>query len=147
MSDNVVHIGDLRIRQREKLMGLRDDRCLHNNTTWDRNGDIITCDDCKKQISPVWMLKTVMAHYDKAMRRVAERERALADDKSHNLHLVAAKKVEEIWRTRTMAPCCPHCDRGILPQDQLGATQIRKDFEIRRRKAKPTEGKPGLYRG
>ncbi|GEM_PF-4444040 len=72
---------------------------------------------------------------------------ALEQDKSHNLHLIAAKKVEAVWRSRNMAPCCPHCGRGILPEDKLGDAQTRRDFELRRRQARPEEGKKGMFRG
>lgn len=133
MTDNVIQLGELRILQQEKRRAFRDDRCRHTNTTWDGNGDIITCDDCKMQISPVWMLHMLVEHYNEAMRKLASRERSVAEDKAHNLHLIAARKVEAVWRSRTMVPCCPHCGHGILPEDQLGARQMGKKFEIARR--------------
>lgn len=147
MSDNVIQLGELIIRQREKRRGFRDERCRHTNTTWDANGDIITCDDCKMQISPVWMLHMLVEHYSEAMRKVAARERSIAEDKAHNLHLIAARRVEAVWRSRNMAPCCPHCGRGILPEDKLGDAQTRRDFELRRRQARPDEGRRGMFRG
>lgn len=148
MSDNVIQIGELLIRRRqEKHTYLKDERCHHRKMTWDDNGQIVTCDACGIQLSPYWALHQLAHFYDKEMSKLKARAEQLEQDKSHNLHLIAAKKVEAVWRSRNMAPCCPHCGRGILPEDKLGDAQTRRDFELRRRQARPDEGKRGMFRG
>lgn len=137
MSSNVINLGDLSIRRREKRLQYRDDRCRHKNTTWDANGDIITCDDCKMQISAVWMLHMLVDAYDAAMASITAREKSLADDKARNIHLIAARKVEDAWRSKTMVPCCLHCGNGVLPEDGFGGARMSRAIEIARRKANP----------
>jgi hypothetical protein len=147
MADNVIQLGELRIRRQEEMRGfLRDKRCHHRQMTWDDNGCIVTCDDCGMQISPYWAMQMLAREYKRAMEVVEAREKRVAEDKSHNLHLIAAKKVEAVWRRRNMAPCCPHCDRGILPEDGLGGAQTNRAFELRARQ-NGTGYKPGVFKG
>ena len=141
MTDNVIAIGDMMIRRQEKLRW-RDSRCKHRNTTWDANGEIITCDDCHKQISAWWLLHMFTEEYEKAMTDIRRREEALAEAKIKDLHLIAAKKVESAWRAKGMVPACPHCERGILPEDGLGSTNVNRAIELARRRHDPGN-KPG----
>jgi len=141
MIGNVIKIGDLKIRRLEKR-GWRDERCPHKNTTWDANGEIVTCDDCKMQVSAWWLLHMFTAEYERALADLEHRERALADARRQNLHLIAAKKVEAAWRSKGMVPACPHCDRGILPEDGLGSTNVNRAIELARRRHDPGN-KPG----
>lgn len=133
MDDNVIEIGDLIVRRKKERHWYGDERCPHLHLTWDDNGHIVTCDDCRKQIDPYWAMQMLASHYEKAFKKVQARAQSVADDKAHNLHLIAAKKVEAVWRSKKMVPCCPHCDRGIFPEDQLGAKQMGKQFELARR--------------
>lgn len=143
MDDNVIQIGDLFVRRRHQRHWSGDARCPHLHLTWDDNGHIVTCDDCSKQIEPYWAMQMLASHYEKAFKKVQVHARSVAEDKAHNLHLIAARKVEAVWRSRTMVPCCPHCGHGILPEDQLGARQMGKKFEIARRAAKQPSGSGG----
>lgn len=148
MTDNVIQIGEMIVRRREekKAWNKKDERCHHRKTTLDDNGSIVTCDDCSMQLSPYWVLHQLIHYYDQEMKKVEARAKAVAEDKAHNLHLLAAKKVEAVWRSRKMAPCCPHCGHGILPEDGLGGSQMGREFELRRRQHDP-KCKPGLFRG
>ena len=146
MSDNVIQIGDLIIRRRKESLQRYppDDRCRHTNLTWDDNGQIVTCDDCKKQISPYWALKILSDHYEKSMQSLQQATDQVAADAKAVVHLKAAKRIEQVWKSRTMVPCCPHCDRGILAEDMMRPAQIRREFEIKRRQNGAPSNHPGL---
>jgi hypothetical protein len=75
--------------------------------------------------------------YNRALSRLQRERDALTKAKESEIHLLAAKKVEKAWRSRTMVPACPHCGKGILPQDGLGSTNINRAIELRRRAALP----------
>lgn len=143
MSDNVISIGDLSIRRLEKRWFLRKEDCRHRNLTWDKHGDFITCDDCKMQLSSSWVLGMFMEVYERARNALTQQEALLLEERARELHRLASKKVDEVWRTKTMVPCCPHCDRGILPEDGLGASKMGRRYEIGRRKNDQNK-KPGL---
>lgn len=135
MAGVVVNIGEARIkRQLEHAVWQRKGQCRHLNLTLDDNGHIVRCDDCKESLSAYWVIGMITEFHRDALRNIAARERAVAADKDANLHLIAARKVEKVWRSRSMVPCCPHCGHGILPEDNLGDRQMGKRFEIARRK-------------
>lgn len=131
---NVVNIGDHRYT-RKRNGWLSKDVCRHINKTMDSNGDIITCDDCGMQLSAIWVLNQLIDYYDGEVSKVTVRENHLREQTNKALHLLAAKKVEAVWRSRNMVPACPHCSRGILPEDGLGGSQIGRKLELARRRA------------
>lgn len=131
----VIQFGEARLRLRGRR-GWKDERCKHLSLTYDDNGEIVTCDDCNAQVTAFWAMKMLAEHYDKAMQAVEARSQHVAEQTSRNLHLMAARKVEKAWRSRSMVPCCPHCDAGIFPEDGLGGTQINRQIEMARRIAK-----------
>jgi len=131
MSDtsNIIQFGDLRVaRTKEeylrKLVG-----CQHRSIRMDDGGDIVTCTDCDKQLSPYWTLKLFT---DSWLRQTNSLEAELAATKAEretHLHLKAAKLAESAWRSRDHVPTCPHCWRGIFPEDGFGHSSVNKEFE------------------
>ena len=149
---NVVDFGAFRISQREgkRSWSYRDERCSHHHLTLDDNGHIVRCDDCKEVVSAYWAIQMLAEVYNKAVRKVDAARQQVAEDKAHNIHLTAAKRVEKVWRSKNMVPCCPHCGRGIRPDDGLGHTQINRSIDERIRaikKANPTTGNDGAGHG
>lgn len=132
--NNVVNIGDHRFT-RKRDSWLSKDACKHLNKTFDANGDIITCDDCSMQLSPVWVIHQLIDSYNREMDRLDARERVLREQTGKDLHLIAAKTVEAVWRRKSVVPGCPHCHRGILPEDRLGSMQVSRAIELSRRRA------------
>jgi hypothetical protein len=47
--------------------------------------------------------------------------------------LKAVIKIDDAWRSRKMAPCCPHCHAVILPKDGFGDVRVNKEMELARR--------------
>ena len=140
----VIQFGEARLRLRGRR-GWKDERCKHLNLTYDDNGEIVTCDDCKMQVTAFWAMKMLAEHYEKAREEVEARGKRVAEETSRGLHLIAARKVEKAWRSRSMVPCCPHCGAGILPEDGLGGTQVNRKIEMARRQHDPRY-KPGACR-
>ena len=138
-SGKIVDIGEYRFRSREKKRpwDRQDTRCDHRHLTLDDQGHIVRCEKCGEVVSAYWALD-MLVHDLKRLQDNAERAKASAKEaESIHLHLIAAKKVEKVWRTKEMVPACPHCDRGILPEDNLGSCRINRRLEIARRKADP----------
>lgn len=127
----------LRLQAKKRDWDRTDKRCAHLNLTLDDQGHIVWCDDCKQTVSAYWAIQMLAERHAASLAVVERREKALAQDKAQNLHLTAAKKVEKAWRSRTMVPACPHCDRGILPEDGLGGTQVNRAIELARRRHDP----------
>lgn len=144
MTENIVEFEAFRIRllAKKSYYDRTDKRCNHYNFTLDDNGEIVRCDDCNVVLSAYWAAKTMTNSWAAALKKLEARESCLSADKSHILHLTAAKRVEKAWRSKGMVPACPHCDRGILPEDGLGSTNVNRAIELARRRHDPGS-KPG----
>lgn len=141
---NIVDIGQYRFRQTNtRSYGMRTKDCQHRNLTIDRHGEIITCDDCEKQVTPMWAVLTLLDDQQRRVMDLDNRRRAAEELEKKTVVLKAAKAVEQAWRSRTMAPCCPHCSKAILPGDGFpGRLQVNKEMELARRR-KETTGHTG----
>ncbi len=128
MDDRVVAIEDLRIARRQRLPGEKE--CAHRRIVLDDNGEIVKCSDCGVQVSPFWALKMLTSVWSDAQRKLKASREQLQADRETILHLTAARKAEEAWRSRTMVPVCPHCSRGILTTDGFGASLMTKKLEL-----------------
>ncbi len=129
--NNIIQIGDFALTRNRDRHFQRNGACRHQHVTCDDVGEIVTCDDCGKQVSPYWALGYFSQVWEREMSKITEREKQLAEDQAKSIHLLAAQKVEKVWRSRTMVPSCPHCQRGILASDGLGSTRINKAMELR----------------
>ena len=137
----VIQLGEYRFnRKREGSVSTPDSDCAHKHMTIQDHGDIITCDDCGAQLSPVWALREVLGDYAQEIAKINARTATLQEQTSREIHLVAARMVEDAWRSRTMVPACPHCSRGILAADGLGDTRVSRSIELRRRNVDATNG-------
>lgn len=126
----VLEIGELRIRREQRR---RVEGCQHKHFTVDPDGDIVTCDQCGKQISAMYALTLLVEEWDCANRRLDADRAAHAEKMAKGVHLRAAQRVEEAWRSRTMVPVCPHCREAILPTDGFGGSCVNREMALRRR--------------
>lgn len=140
MDDRVVAIEDLRIARRQRPPG--EKTCGHRRIVLDDNGEIVTCSDCGVQVSAFWALKMLTAVWGDAQKKLNAAHERLRTDREGILHLTAARKAEEAWRSRTMVPVCPHCSRGILAADGFGFSLMSKKLELAwREKEKEQHGR------
>lgn len=139
MSD-IIDIGDWKLHRKSKHRMAEHGECDHKHIELDGRGDIVRCVKCGVQLSAFWALEMLAGEYNRALSRLQRERDALTKAKESEIHLLAAKKVEKAWRSRTMVPACPHCGKGILPQDGLGSTNINRAIELRRRAALPDKG-------
>lgn len=131
---NVIQIESMRITRDSRLF--RPKECAHKQLTLDNQGDIVMCDDCGKQVSAYWALCMLAEEYSKAAAKLTARAERQIEVEKKTLHLKAAQKVEMAWRSRTMAPTCPHCSEAIYPTDGFGSAMINKEIADRRRASK-----------
>lgn len=135
----IVQIEEMRITQIRKSYLLKG--CKHMHLSADDEGEIITCDDCDKQISAYWALQYFLEHYRTACNKLDQRAQKLAEIENRTLHLGAAQVVETAWRSRTMVPTCPHCSEAIFKTDGFGRSQMSVDIALRRRELRTAQAK------
>lgn len=132
MSD-VIQIGDWQIQRKHALRMSQAGECDHKHLELDGRGDIVRCSKCGIQVSAFWALEMLADEYNRRLAKLERDREALAKAKEAEVHLLAARKVDKIWRSRTMVPACPHCHQGILPEDGLGNSRMSREIELRRR--------------
>lgn len=139
---NIIQIGEWSVQRRARSASSPQAGCDHAQIALESHGQVVRCLKCGDQLSAFWALQMLADQYDRATAELEQERRALARAREAELHLPAALKVEQLWRGRKLAPACPHCGRGILPEDGLGSLQINQEFELRRRAAQ-SHGEPG----
>ena len=105
--------------------------CPHKHLIAEEDGEIITCKECKKQVSSFWALMRFARQTSDWQEAIKRRGEAVMESEKKGLTLRAAQKVEQAWRRRKMVPVCPHCRVPILPTDGFGSSLVRRIHAVR----------------
>ncbi|QKH34627.1 hypothetical protein FOC84_06540 [Achromobacter pestifer] len=129
----VVNIGDLRVARGKSQRA--PSTCKHVRLAFDTDERRVYCQDCEQDVEPFdAFLQLVERHHH--LDAKAER---LREDAAHTVISRAAKRMDAAWRSKTMAPLCPHCTKAIMPEDVVnGVGMTSKEWEVRRRAARAT---------
>lgn len=127
---NVIQLDKHRIKRESDTPF--DKGCHHVNLIMRDKGELLYCEDCKSHISLYWALKAMCSSYQTEMAAIEARAEQLKKDEIKIVHLKSAKIIEQVWRSGKHAVTCPHCRRGILPEDSTGS--MSRELEIARRK-------------
>lgn len=126
----VVDIGDLRVARGMSRRPVSV--CKHHQLVYDRQERRIWCEECETDIEPFDAFTMLVEHFHSAEVKHDERERRIQEAEEHSLLSRAAKVVDEAWRSRRMAPCCPHCRGALLPEDFANGIGSRVGLEMAR---------------
>lgn len=130
----VVDIGDLRVAR--GLSRRPYSSCCHYRMVYDGQERRVWCKDCEQDVEAFDAFKLLVENIASEYRKLNRLREEIEEAKEHTLHLIAAKEVEKVWRGRKMAPTCPHCKGGLLPEDFVNAGRTSAEFERKRRKQK-----------
>lgn len=158
MDDKTVSFAEFRAKIKGAAF-VRDEvrRCKHKSVAIDPSDGTLDCQECGKSLNPF----TVLLNYVNSWAEIAkwreeckaaaqaQREKALLTWNTYRAwrpHLRAAQYIEKQWRSR-MAPCCPHCGNGLLPEDFLegrdrGSRGRSYELEMRTSKSAATVSSP-----
>jgi len=130
----VVDIGDIRVARglsRRAYSG-----CQHRQLVYDKNERRVWCKDCERDIESFDAFELVVAQFYDAKRHYETMQREVEEAQQHNLHLIACKNLDHVWRGK-MVPACPHCKAGLLPEDfKTIGTRYSGELERQRRISK-----------
>lgn len=112
------------------------ERCPHKHLTYDPAERMVQCKDCKRPLDGFEAFMIAVRYWSDAeagLKHHREEINELA--KRTEFHLLkATKQVDHAWRSKKSVPCCPHCHKAILPEDDFGSWMINKEDELTRRK-------------
>jgi len=137
----VVDIGDLRVAR--GLTRRPHSTCRHRNLVYDTRERRVWCDDCESEVEPFDAFANLVEVYDGATKKLDRRKQEIANAEQHAVRSLAAKALDKVWRSRTRAPLCPHCNEALLPEDMTsGLAQAGREIvRARRRKQAAQRGR------
>ncbi|WP_216179309.1 hypothetical protein [Verticiella alkaliphila] len=131
----VVDIGDLRVAR--GMTRRPYSACKHLSLTYDQTERRIWCRDCETEVESFDAFMQLVNRHSQFDAKI---ERLQAAEK-HTLFSRAGKTMDEAFRSRKMAPLCPHCKEMIFPEDVAnGVGMGNKEMEISRRAARQAQG-------
>jgi hypothetical protein len=133
----VIDLAEVRIRFGKA--DLRKGRpCEHRALIYSRDERRVWCEDCERTIDSFDAFMTLTTHFH-TMERAATGKQAKADEAlARTIVRRAAKVLDKAWGK--MAPLCPHCRTGLLPEDFADGFGSAVGIEIeraRRKRASP----------
>jgi uncharacterized protein (DUF983 family) len=138
LPDGVVDLAGFRIT-RGTSKRVPWERCKHRKLIYDRQDRRVRCEDCNRDLDAFDALMVMVDGFGEMMGEVRRKQAAAREATAHSVVSRAAKAVDKLWRGQRMAPCCPHCSRGLLPEDFAGgvSSAVGREYEIARRQ-RPT---------
>lgn len=132
----VIDIGDVRVAR--GLTRRAHSSCPHRQMMYDQNERRIWCRDCEREIEPFDGFRILVEQYDKAHHSLKRRETQVLEAEKFQLRSIAAKKMDEAWRSRNMVPACPHCSHGLFPENfKSGMSMMSREYAQARIDTKP----------
>lgn len=111
---NVVDIGDVRVAR--GLTRRHHSSCPHHRLMYDDRERRVWCKDCERDVESFDAFKIIVENLDKAIKSVERREKAITEAEQFKLRTLAAKAMDQAWRSTKMVPACPNCGGGLFPE-------------------------------
>lgn len=130
-SAKIIHLADVSI---EHGRSRRQRGCRHHNLTYDIPERRIWCRACEMTIEGFDAFMVLVRNYQLMIGDYQRRKADLDDAIKSNIRRIAARNLEKGWNSRRNVPACPHCSRGLLPEDfEKGSRLVSLDIERARR--------------
>lgn len=129
----VVQLGDYRVAR--GLARRSSSSCPHHQMVYDNRERRVWCQDCETNVDLFDAFISLIEPYDYAVKRLEARYKEVAEAEQFQVRSRAAKAIDKAWRSRTTVPCCPHCHRGLFPEDFANGVReaLGRDYAERRR--------------
>lgn len=132
----VIDLAGIRVQWGlEKIGKYHPDACKHTKLVYSSESRRVWCDDCKRTIENFDAFMVLVNGFER-MEADARRKMKKADEAmSDTIHRRATKAIDKAWSSSLPAIGCPHCRKGLLPEDFEKGVQSRssREFEMARR--------------
>ena len=127
----VINFGDVRVAR--GMSRRHHSSCPHIQLIYDQNERRIWCKDCERDVEPFDAFRQLAERASAVCAELRRREQEISEAEKFNIRTLAAKKIDEAWRSHKMVPSCPHCHHGLFPDDfKNGCGMVGKQFAARR---------------
>lgn len=129
----VVDIGDYRVSRGFSRRAYTS--CSHKQMVYDLQERRVWCKDCESNIDSFDAFESIVKHFDFQNKFIKRERQEIEAAKAHSLISIASKILDKAWRRKKTAPCCPHCKKGLLPEDFKDGVvySVGTEFELARR--------------
>lgn len=137
---NVVDLAGFRIRAGNSTVRYGKE-CQHKNLTYAQSERRVWCDDCSRTIDNFDALMVIAKSLGGMIAEAQSMHHKAQEALASTARLRATKVLDKAWSGNTYAVDCPHCRRGLLPEDFAnGAGSWRsRELEIAARKKRAAE--------
>lgn len=134
----VVDIGDIRVAR--GLSRRHYSSCPHRRLMYDQKERRVWCRECERDVESFDAFTIIVEQYSDAHRQLVRKQAEISEAEQFKMRTIAAKKLDEAWRSRKMVPACPHCSNGLFPDSfKNGMIMLGKDYaRARLGKRRPT---------
>ena len=112
-SASVISLADVRV---SRGWSRPSKVCEHKSLVYSSKDRRIECKDCDQPVEAFDAFMTLVRHFDSMEAAARLREHQTKEAEAAVIVRKAAKAMDKAW-SRKMAPCCPHCRTGLLPED------------------------------
>ena len=132
----VVDFGDIRVAR--GMTRRAHAVCKHRRLNYDPKERRIWCKDCEKDVEAFDAFQLLAQNAHAVFEGQNRREKEITEARAFAMRSIAAKTLDEAWRSKNMVPACPHCGMGLFPEHfKNGVTKLGKDYAeaaLKRRK-------------
>lgn len=110
--------------------------CEHKRLVYSTAEKRIWCEDCQNTVENFDAFMTLTRYFGGMVRAVRKMTQEAEGALASTVRRRATKVLDHAWSSRLEAVGCPHCSRGILPEDFAGGIRSRtsREMEMARRK-------------
>jgi hypothetical protein len=119
------------VRIQAGLAKQNQSRCGHKALIYDQRDRRIWCEDCERTVDNFDAVMLMVRHYQAMVREARLRLQKANEAFAASVRRRATKELDRIWNGR-MVPNCPHCNRGILPEDFAAGAASIQSLELER---------------
>jgi hypothetical protein len=146
----VIDFETIRIQAGRTPFKSREKVCQHNSLVYNDSERRVWCQDCRTTVDPYDAFMRIVMQWHHIQGAINGKLATAKEAMDATLVRRSAKNLDRSWG-RKMAPNCPHCKNGLLPEDFDFPGGVRssrsRELEEARRRALSLSQKPGKANG
>jgi hypothetical protein len=130
----VIDLDGVRIRTGRTPFRVKS--CEHRNLIYSQSERRVWCEDCERTIDNFDAFQKFARQFEGMLSLAKHRLQEATEALAGAARLRATKVLDRLWSGRTTAPCCPHCGKGLIPEDFANGAQrtVSLEWELAQRK-------------
>lgn len=125
----IIDFETIRIQAGRTPFKKRDQICEHNSLVYNDSDRRVWCEDCKSTVDPYDAFMRIVMQWHHIQGSINGKLARASEAMNATLVRRAAKNLDRSWGHK-MAPNCPHCHNGLLPDDFADGIRSSRSREL-----------------